>query len=567
MWHKGAMRLVLTRVSLGAAVVAAAAACSACPGPGQRSENGVATRTSGDLTLFMTAELLGSLEPCGCTSDPLGYIERTAAVVSESKRARPTALLDGGSTLYSEPPLPPEKRPQEELEAAALARILPTMSLAGVTLGETDLAGGAAGVRLARQAANVPSGVPVEPPRLLDLGGVKVGVFGVVAPELVAPLGVKAGEPAAAARAAIAGLRRDGAQLVVALAHMDRAAARRLVKDAPGADLVLVGRDVPDLGAPAPEPAGGAFLFLPGKKGQVVLRVDVHVDAAGGPVVDAIGPARAKGEIARLDGKAGKLEADLARWAADPTADAAFVEGKRKELAALKQERADLEARPLRAPAKGSWFTVEAIAINKRLPCDPAVVAAKTELDKAIGEANLAAAAGETVPPPPAGKAGYVGTDECGYCHKPAVEFWSTTRHAGAWETIEKVNKQFNRDCIACHITGWNEPGGAILTQNDHLRDVQCETCHGPGSIHVDADGKEKPKSLVLDPPADLCATRCHTPEHSDTFDHTAYLRDIVGKGHGDKLRAKLGAGPTGRELRSAALEKAGREIGAGCPK
>jgi hypothetical protein len=563
----GPLRPWLIRVSLAAAAVAAMAA--ACPGPGKKAQNGAGPRASGDLTLFMTAELMGSLEPCGCTSDPLGYLERTAAQVDAARRSRPTALLDGGSTLYAEPPMAPEKRPQEELEAGALAKILPTMALSGIALGPTDLADGAEGVRLARQAANVTAGAAVEPPRVLDLGGVKVGVFGVVAPELVASLGVKAGEAAPAARAAIAALRQDGAQIVVALAHMDRAAARRLVKEAPGADLVLVGHDVPELGAAAPEKAGDAFLFVPGKKGQVVLRVDVHVDAAGGALVDAIGPARARGEIAKLDAKTTKLEADLARWAADPSADAAFVEGKRKELAALKQERAELEARPLRAPeaGKGSWFTVEAIPINKRLPCDPAVVAAKGELDKAIGEANLAAAKGETVPPVPAGKAGFVGSAECAYCHKPAVELWSGTRHAGAWATLEKANKQFNRDCIGCHLTGWNEPGGAVLTANEHLRDVQCETCHGPGSLHVDADGKEKPKSMVLNPPQDLCASRCHTPEHSDTFDYTPYLRDIVGKGHGEKLRAKLGDGPTGRELRSTALEKAGREIGAGCPK
>ena len=66
---------------------------------------------------------------------------------------------------------------------------------------------------------------------------------------------------------------------------------------------------------------------------------------------------------------------------------------------------------------------------------------------------------------------------------------------------------------------------------------------------------------------AEFCATQCHTPEHSDTFDRTAYLRDIVGPGHGEHLAGELGPGPTGRALRKAALERAGAVIGAGCPK
>jgi cytochrome c2 len=50
----------------------------------------------------------------------------------------------------------------------------------------------------------------------------------------------------------------------------------------------------------------------------------------------------------------------------------------------------------------------------------------------------------------------------------------------------------------------------------------------------------------------------CHTPEHSDTFQFEPYLRDVVGKGHGEARRTALGDGPTGRELRAAGLAKAG---------
>jgi hypothetical protein len=81
--------------------------------------------------------------------------------------------------------------------------------------------------------------------------------------------------------------------------------------------------------------------------------------------------------------------------------------------------------------------------------------------------------------------------------------------------------------------------------------------CHGPGSLHV-ADGGADTKLIQLVPTADLCAGECHTAEHSDTFDYVPYLRDVLGKGHGEAARAKLGDGPTGAELRAAGLAKAG---------
>jgi hypothetical protein len=549
-----------------------------CSGPEKRvAQSGIdagpaaaptpVVKKSGDVSLVLLAELQGTIEPCGCTSDPLGYLDRTALLLEEARKERPTALLDGGSTLYPKPPVAADAMAQDELEAEFVAAVLGDLELAAAALGASDVAYGKDKARIPRQAANVTgSDVPTEKPRILDLGGVRVGVFGVVDPDALAPHGVTAGPPEEAAREAIGSLRAQGAQMVVALAHMPRQKARKLVRDVQGIDLLLVGHDVPELGA-APETIGTTHLVTPGSKGQVVVRVDAHVDAAGGPFIDAIGPERAAEEAARTSAKIDRLKADLARWEKDPSADPAFVNTNRDELARLERELEDLRARPMRAPDEGSWLTIRSIPVKKKLACDPEIVAGKTELDRKIGEKNLALFKDEKPPAVPSGGAGYVGVDECVYCHKDAVEFWRTTRHHQAWDTLEAGNKHLNRECVSCHLTGWLEPGGATLVGNELLRDVQCETCHGPGSLHVDADGKERPKSLVLAPAEDLCATRCHTPEHSDTFEWTAYMRDVVGKGHGEKLRKKLGKGPTGRELRGAALEKAGRELGAGCRK
>ena len=69
-------------------------------------------------------------------------------------------------------------------------------------------------------------------------------------------------------------------------------------------------------------------------------------------------------------------------------------------------------------------------------------------------------------------------------------------------------------------------------------------------------EGNEQPLAIKRDTPETVCLG-CHTEQHSDTFAYQAYLRDIVGPGHGPRLREKLGAGKTGHELRSSALERA----------
>jgi hypothetical protein len=538
------------------------------PGAGEGGER---------VVLFVTTEMKGTIEPCGCNSDPMGDLARTAALVEDARRGgAPVVVLDGGSLLYTRQTLSEEEREQERLKANLLIGMFRgKLAAAAIGLGPFDLAMGAPAVQPPRHAANLEagSGVATEPPEIVQAGAVKVGVFGVVSPAAVAGAKLAVGDPVAAARTAIADLRGRGAQVVVALAHMTRKDARELARKAPGIDFIVVGQNAPDNPArvvEAAEQAGGAWLVQPADRGQVLARLDLAVrgGAAGeARFVDAVGESRARVQGESLAAQATELRAELERWKKDPSADRAFVAEKEKELAALQAEREQLGANALRIPDQGSWFTLSQIRVRKQLTCDKDVVARKTELDRVTGEANLAAAKKSGPPPAPAaGKAGFVGIEECESCHREAVEFWRKTVHARAWETLTERGKDRSYDCVSCHVTGWGEPGGSNLAFNEPLRTVQCEVCHGPASLHVDANGKEKTPTLVRKTPEDRCVT-CHNEDHSDTFEYKAYLRDVTGPGHGQALRAELGDGPTGRELRAAALAKAGRELGAGCAK
>ncbi len=525
------------------------------------------------FTLFALAEVRGQLGPCGCTSDPLGDLARTAQVINDARAKGPVLVVDAGSLLYAKSNPGPAHAAQEEKKAELLVNAYrDTLQVAAIGLGPADLIAGPSSIRPARQLANAApdAKVPVEAPKLITVGNVKVGIFGVAEADTV--VGITVTDPVAAGKNAVAQLRRDGAVVVVGLLQSSsKRNVLALAKAIGGIDFAVAG-----LGNGAPEPdqispraedlGNGTYLIIPANRGQIVSRVDVMMREAG-PLVDAIGPGAARDVSAQLDRQLASLDKDLAAFATDPSADQAFVAAKKAERVAIVADKDSLGKSPWRAPAKASFFGFEQVKINKALGCDPTIQKATNAYNQAVGEANIAFAKTQPVVAPPKGAPTYVGAEACADCHQDAVDFWQTTRHAKAWKTLEDRSQQFDLDCIGCHVTGWDKPSGATMANNEKLRDVQCEVCHAPASIHVAKGGEEKPLSIMKEPPHDLCANTCHTKEHSDTFERTAYLRDILGKGHGERDRQRLGDGPTGKSLRAAALEKAGKLLGPGCMK
>jgi hypothetical protein len=513
------------------------------------------------IVIFYTAEAHGKLEPCGCTSDPLGDFARVTALVrSTAGRTKSTILVDAGNLVYSEAESTPRMRPIAELRSRFIADEITKLPFGGSALGDSDCLHGKDGVMPKRLAVNLPPAAFTEASRLRDVGGVRLGVLGIADPAAAAKLGLVADDPAESSKREVARLRAAGAEIVIVLAPVERATARSLARTA-GADFVVVGKNVGQ-GMASAEAAGRGYLVAPADEMQRVGRLEVVLRGNRNspmpePLVDGGSAEQQKLQLADLDRRLQRLDADLARWRAEAASDRAFVAGKERERESLAAERARLAASPWRAPASGSYFTNSLIPIRRSLPRDPTLAASMHKLDRAIGAANLRMAE----PPPPAepGRAFYVGQEKCVSCHKPAARQWKHTIHAQAWKTLVDVGKEAHEDCVSCHVTGYGEVGGSSLGYTKGLQNVQCETCHGPGSTHVEKRGKESPLAVVTKTPESVCV-RCHNEKHSDTFEYKAYLRDVLGPGHGELARDELGDGPTGHSLRHAAEVKARRE-------
>ncbi len=115
---------------------------------------------------------------------------------------------------------------------------------------------------------------------------------------------------------------------------------------------------------------------------------------------------------------------------------------------------------------------------------------------------------------PPA-DAQYIGQKKCRICHFKEFRSWKKMKHAGSWNVLS-VEERERPECYRCHVTGYGRPGGYVSEEETpHLRGVQCEACHGPGSAHAEAakveEDEAKIDALIDKKPRGRCV-ECHNP-------------------------------------------------------
>lgn len=82
--------------------------------------------------------------------------------------------------------------------------------------------------------------------------------------------------------------------------------------------------------------------------------------------------------------------------------------------------------------------------------------------------------------------ASYVGTPACVACHPSAAAAWEQSGHSRAFAMLEAKGASTDPSCIGCHTVGFGMPTGYRREFGAaKLTNVGCESCHGPGSLHV----------------------------------------------------------------------------------
>ena len=526
------------------AALAAAACCSKSDvkSGGQAAAARAAAKPT--FTVFALAEVRGQIGPCGCTSDPLGDISRTV----QARRRRPRRRARCSSSmpaplLYSQTPGAAAPRRPGRAQGRPARRHLPGRSRrsARSALGpDGPREGPGRAADAARRPSNVGRARSRTAPTEIDRGRRREGRH-VRRDRRGRDHGARDHRPGRRRQGAVAELAEQGAQVV------DRARAGAAAS-ATRSKLVqrhrrhrLRGRRPRPRGARArsrvessPRRSATAGSSFPRTAARCVSRVDVYLrGGAARSSMRSARPRRARRSRARqADRRARRRPREVqGRPSADPDVRRAEAERARRSSPRERDAAQDAAAGRAGEAAASSRSIRSGSTRRSRAACRC----------RTRSSATTSPPARRTSRPPPASRCRraaqgrrrrYVGMAACADCHNDAVEVLEEDRaRAGV------ADARRSRPAVRLRV---HRLPRHRLRQAGRLEPRRTTTtCATSSARSATARGRStSPRAArrsrsrcTARPPQDLCATQCHTHEHSDTFQYEAYLRDIVGPG------------------------------------
>jgi hypothetical protein len=392
-------------------------------------------------------------------------VARRATVVKEQRQLDERLLLLGTGDFSGETGV------LEMFRSRFLAQTMADMGYDAVAVGERDLSFGLRSVKeeaasgLPLICANLYEGTTrlVPPFVVKKIHGAKVGIFALLGEKPREIEGLEFHDPAAEGRAVLDKLRKE-CDYVILLAHMERGQLHDLLADLTGIDLVIRGHVVE--GEIARETCADTLGSAVDSVRQTVLFAGDRGRAVGFAAI--AGPSGGKRAIA--ESKLIRLDA---RVVDDPEMTA-------KVKRYLEEER----------------LKKKELQLNKLLARD--------------------ASTGKVIDR-------YLGIELCRRCHAEIMPRFLSSRHFRAFETLRQRDATTKAECLACHTTGYGRPGGydpeTVAQGAPYLQGVQCEACHGPGTLHA-RDGS------YVKSARESCRA-CHTSKWSPDFEFEAYWERV----------------------------------------
>ena len=376
-----------------------------------------------NLTLLISGEELGYLEPCGCAEGQLGGFPRRDSVIQQlavkGKTLLPVAngdLIDNASR-------------QSELKAEIGFAALKEMGYAAYNVGERDLLLGIDRLKYLQDMSGIPflsanlfhGGSRVFQPFVLhtvNLQGnqIQVAIIGILSQSFEiqvenAEVGLRLEDPVVVLGDLVEQLDQ-AADCIVLLAHTDLAESEGLASTFPQIDVVVSGHEIEEL-QEDPVLVENTVLLNTGTKGKAVGQLDI-------------------------------------RWSDDKAAPD---------------------------------YRFQALSLSERLPDSPRMIELLTLYQQMLSAENLSE---DIEREPPATGGMYVGSASCKGCHAEAYALWKKSKHAHAYETLVSHGHATDPECLTCHTVGFGFQTGFVnMETTPNLPDVGCENCHGVGGNHV----------------------------------------------------------------------------------
>ncbi|HVO77217.1 MAG TPA: multiheme c-type cytochrome [Candidatus Bathyarchaeia archaeon] len=399
---------------------------------------------------------------------------RRATAIKKERTADSGLLLISAGDFSGDPGL------VEMYRSRFLARMHVEMGYQAVAVGERDLNYGIRALKADRDAglplicANLYEGsARVFPPYVIrKVHGARVGIMALLGESPRVLTGLELRDPAVEGRAALARLRRR-CDVVILIAHMEREKLLEILPALAGVDLVIRGH------------------AREGEKTRENCTDTLVVAKESFPL-----PVFSAGDRGR---NLGLVTVAGSRDAAPPTVEGRLVHLDRSlgDDAATLKELAAYEA-------------------------DEALKRKEVQLSRSLRRDETTGRIVER----------YLGMDICGRCHADLMPRFVASAHFRALETLRERGAETNPECLACHATGYRRPTGydpaAVKEGAPNLQGVQCEACHGPGTMHA-RDGS------YVKSARESCRA-CHTSKWSPDFKFATYWQRVSHRAGADGL-------------------------------
>lgn len=497
------------------------------------------------LFIVLSSSIEGYVESCGCTSAPLGDIARFAQVFLDIKTiAKKNVLfIDAGNLLFDQKTRNMGDLCQDNARLKLLLETFKDLGLRQTIVGPFDNARGPTYRDQWYEKIKVQAFKNALEQRIVDVHDYKVGL-----------LGVRELPKKEEILAIIDSMRKKKVQLVMVLSQIPKNETEEFFKNFSGLDVVIQGQ-ISSFEPQEPKrlsPSGPIFIeagrqehYFPVLVAQNLMTRDHKTLVLDNSAY--LASTQADLIKARIRGLKAQIEAD--------SKNKEFLQ---QRLLIAQEEQKNIENKvQKKTHSLGPSIMFQAIPLSKDI--DP-LKSVNEELEsyrERIPSLVLECEKNIECPKANANEARYVGAEACKSCHIQAYEVWKKAifikegqnekgepikremGHSKAWQTLVLANKDNDRSCIGCHSIGFMKPGGYCKASDVSFRkDVQCESCHGPGSIHA-KDGKKDSISL----PNEQTCRSCHHVPHIDSYDSFNYeqrLKKILGPGHGERLLKEL---------------------------
>ena len=376
-----------------------------------------------NLTLLISGEELGYLEPCGCTEGQLGGFPRRDSVIQQLGGKGKTLLPIANGNLID------DASRQSELKMEIGFAGLKEMGYVAYNVGERDLLLGIERLKYLQDASGIPflsanlfhGENRVFQPFVIhtaNLHGsqIQVAIVGILSQSFEvqvenAGADLRLENPVAVLKGLVEELDQ-AADCIVLLAHADLAESEGLVSAFPQINVVVSGHEAEEL-QEDPVFIKNTVLLNTGTKGKALGQLDI-------------------------------------RWSDD-------------------------KAIP--------DYEFQALSLSERLPDSPRMVELLMLYQGMLLAENLSV---DLEREPPATGGLYVGSASCKGCHPEAYAIWKKSKHAHAYQTLVSHGHAADPECLTCHTVGFGfQTGFVSMETTPNLPDVGCENCHGVGGNHA----------------------------------------------------------------------------------